>query len=271
MFWRFILVLAEVLFITIWDYKMSGTYYSLDVLYCLPIIQASHIGAIRNLRHSDTQVAALVGVITAVAWSIAEAAVVWPAYPLGALTINIITRSITFTVLGRVMAKLWKARTYSHKDALTGLANRVEFTERFSAEQLRSARSNKPYSILLIEIDQLRELNDSHGYRIGDTALKALSRIFSGNSRNIDTVARISRDEFAILFPETDEYICGVLALRINTAAEKMFKAEDWPLSLFIARVTVVGEEKTLDGVLEEAEEKMNALKNESDELWLQI
>ena len=271
MVWRFLLVLTEVLFITIWDYKMSGTYYSLDVLYCLPIIQASHIGAIRNLRHSDTQVAALVGVITAVAWSIAEAAVVWPHYPLGALTVNIITRSITFTVLGRVLAKLWKARTYSHKDALTGLANRLEFSEKFSAEQLRSERSSKPYSILFVQIDQFRTLLDNHGPRIGDTALKALSAIFSKNSRNIDTVARISKDEFAILFPETDEYICGVLALRINTAAEKMFASEEWPVALFIARVTVIGLEKSFDEVLEEAGEKMNTIKNESNELWRQL
>ncbi len=271
MFWRFLLVLAEVLFITIWDYKMSGTYYSLDVLYCLPIIQASHIGAIRNLRHSDTQVAALAGVITAVAWSIAEAAVVWPAYPLGALTVNIITRSITFTVLGRVMAKLWKARTYSHKDALTGLANRLEFSVKFSTEQLRSERSNKPYSILFIQIDRFKMLIETHGQRIGDAALKAVSGIFSRNSRNIDTVARIGKDEFAILFPETDEYICGVLALRINSAAEKMFRAEDWPISLLIARVTVIGSEKNYDEVLEEAEEKMNAIRNQNNELWLQV
>lgn len=265
------LVLTEVLFITIWDYKMSGTYYSLDVLYCLPIIQASHIGAIRNLRHSDTQVAALAGVITAVAWSIAEAAVVWPAYPLGALTVNIITRSITFTVLGRVMTKLWKSRAYSHKDALTGLANRLEFSERFSAEQFRSERSSKPYSILFIQIDQFKALIDNFGPGVGDTALKSLSGIFSRNSRSVDTVARISKDEFAILFPETDEYICGVLALRINTAAQKMFTSEDWPVALFIARVTVIGLEKSFDEVLEEAEEKMNTLKNESNELWRQI
>lgn len=267
MVWRFLLVLAEVLFITIWDYKMSGTYYSLDVLYCLPIIQASHIGAIRSMRHSDTQLAALVGVITAVAWSMAEAAVVWPAYPLGALTVNIITRSITFTVLGRVLAKLWKARTYSHKDALTGLGNRLEFSEKFSAEQMRSERSNKPYSMLFIQIDQLKILIDLYGYRVGDAALKALSGIFNTNSRSIDTVARISKDEFAILFPETDEYICGVLALRINSAAEKMFREEGWPVALLIVRLTVTGSEKSFDEVLEEAEEHMDSIKNQNNGL----
>jgi len=268
MFWRFVLVAVEVLLITIWDYKMSGTYYSLDVLYCLPIIQASHIGAIRSMRHSDTQLAALVGVITAVAWSIAEAAVVWPNYPLGALTVNIVTRSITFTVLGRVLARLWKARAYSHKDALTSLANRLEFTEKFSTEQMRSELSSKPYSMLFIRIDQFRTLNELQGRRVGDAVLKALSGIFNGNSRNIDTVARIGKDEFAILFPETDEYICGVLALRIRSAAEKMFHTEGWSITLSIARMTVTGSEKSFDEVLEVVEEKMNSINHQNNELW---
>jgi diguanylate cyclase (GGDEF)-like protein len=268
MFWRLMLVAVEVLVITIWDYKMSGTYYSLDVLYCLPIIQASHIGAIRAMRHSDTQLAALVGVITAVAWSIAEAAVVWPNYPLGALTVNIVTRSVTFTVLGRVLARLWKARAYSHKDALTGLANRLEFTEKFSNEQMRSERSNKPYSILFIRIDQFRTLNNLQGRRVADAVLKALSGIFNGNSRNIDTVARIKKDEFAILFPETDEYICGVLALRIRSAADRMFQAEGWSITLSIVRMTVIGSEKSFDEVLEAVGEKMNAIDIQNADLW---
>ena len=268
MFWRFVLVAAEVLIITIWDYKMSGTYYSLDALYCLPIIQAAHIGAIRSLRHSDTQLAALVGVITAVAWSIAEAAVIWPSYPLGAFTVNIITRSVTFTVLGRVLAKLWKDRAYSHKDALTGLANRLEFTEKYDAEQLRSERSSKPYSMLFIHIDQFKMLNDTRGHRIGNTALKAVSGIFKGNSRNIDTVARIGEDGFAILFPETDEYICGVLEMRIKSAAEKLFRSEGWPISLSTGHVTLIGSQKSLDEVLHEANEKMKATNNLDRTLW---
>jgi diguanylate cyclase (GGDEF)-like protein len=256
MFWRFMLVVAEILFITIWDYKMAGAYYSLDVLYCLPIIQAARIGSIRSLRQSDTQMSALVGVIAAVAWSIAEAAVVWPDYPLAAFTMNIFTRSITFTVLGRVVARLWKERDYSRKDALTGLANRLEFTEKFATEQMRSERTNRPYSLLFIDVDRFKALSESKGRRVGDAVLKALSDILSGNSRNIDTVARIGEDEFAILFPETDEYICRVLVMRIRSASEKKFQAEGWPISLSIGHVTVTGGQRSFEELLHEADEK---------------
>lgn len=257
MVWRLALVAIEVLFITILDYKMSGGYYSLDVLYSLPIIQAAHISSIRAARHSDTQMSALVGVITAVAWSIAEAAVIWPNYPLGAFTMNIFTRSVTFTVLGRVVTKLWKERNYYRKDALTGLVNRFQFNERFTAEQLRSVRSNKPFSLLYLSIDQLKTLNDLHGRRVGDSSLKAFSGIMKGNCRVVDTVARIGEDKFAILFPETDEYVCGVLLLRIKVASEKLFQEQGWPISLSIGRTTLTSSEKSLDEVLQEIIEKM--------------
>jgi diguanylate cyclase (GGDEF)-like protein len=207
---------------------------------------------------------ALVGVISAVAWSIAEASVVWPNYPLYALTMNIFTRGVTFTVLGRVLTKLWKERDYFRKDALTGLANRLEFTEKFAAEQLRSEWSNRPYSLLFIGIDQFKMLNDNHGYRVGEAALQAVSVILKGNSRCIDTIARIGEDKFVLLFPETDEYICGILGMRIKSASENKFQTEGWSISLSKGHVTVTGSARSFDEILHEADEKMYSNKMQS-------
>jgi diguanylate cyclase (GGDEF)-like protein len=263
MFWRFLLVVVEVALITYLDYQLAGTYYSLDVFYCLPVIQAARLGAIRTMRRTDTQTSTLVGVISAVAWSVAEAAIVWPTYPLAAFAMNIFTRSVTFTVLGRVVTKLWKEREYSRKDTLTNLANRLEFTERFETEQLRSERSGSPYSLLFIDIDQFKTLNDSLGHHVGDQALKAVSLILRNNSRNVDTVARIGGDEFVLLFPETDEYICGILLDRIKSVSEKKFKAEGWSISLSIGHVTVTGRTKTVEEALHEADENMYTMKRD--------
>lgn len=268
MFWRFLIVVIEILSITYWNYKMSGSFYSLDVLYCLPIIQAARLSAIRSLRHSDTQMSALVGVVSAVVWSIAEAAVVWPNYPLGAFAMNIFTRSVTFTVLGRVLTKLWRERDFFRKDALTGLANRLELTERFAAEQLRSEWSNRPYSLLFVEIDKFKMLRASSDHRVGVAALKVVSGILRDNSRCIDTVARIGEDKFGLLFPETDEYICGILGMRIKSASEKKFQTEGWSVSLSIGHVTVNGSAKSFEEILREADEKMYSIKTQSHTQW---
>ena len=267
MFWRSLAIATEILLITFWNYKMSGSYYALDVLYCLPIIQTAKVGAIRARRQTDTQMAALVGVITAVVWSIAEAAVVWPSYPLFAFAMNIFTRSVTFTVLGRVMAKLWKERNFFRKDPLTGLANRLEFAERFAAEQLRSDWSNRPYSMLFVEIDQFKMLKANPDDR-GVAALKVLSDILGDNSRCIDTIARIGEYKFGLLLPETDEYICGILGMRIKSATERKFQAKGWPLSLSVGHLTVIGSAKSLEEILREANERMYSSKMQGNTQW---
>jgi diguanylate cyclase (GGDEF)-like protein len=264
---RFVAVVTEIILITFWNYKMTGSYYSLDILYCLPIIQAAHVGAIRAQRQSDTQMTALVGVITAVVWSIAEAAVIWPSYPLGAFAMNIFTRSVTFTVLGRVLTKLWKERDFFRKDILTGLANRLEFAERFAAEQLRSEWSNRPYSLLFVEIDQFNMLKANPDHR-GVAALKILTSVLKDNSRCIDTIARIGEGKFGLLFPETEEYICGILGMRIKSATEKKFQAQGWPISLSVGHLTVIGSAKSFEELMREANEKMYSIKMQSHAQW---
>ena len=262
-FWTFFLILAEVLFITYLGYKGGGTYYSLDVLYCLPVIQAAHLGAIQSMRHSDTQIPTVIGIVAAIAWSTAEAAIIWPNFPINAFALNVFTRSVTFIVVGRVVAKLWKEREFARKDVLTNLGNRLEFLDRFEIEQLRSERSGNPYSLLFIDVDKLKMLNDDQGHHVGDEALKMLADILRENSRRIDTVSRFGGDEFVLLFPETDEQSCAVLVGRINLAAEKKFQSQGWPISLSIGRVTETGKKRSADVILREADTKMYAVKKE--------
>lgn len=255
------LVVAEVLLITFLNYELAETYYSLDVLYCLPVIQAARLGAIQALRRSDTLAPDLVGIFSAIVWSLAEAAVTFPIFPLDALALNIFTRSVTFTVIGRVVAKLWREREYARKDILTGLANRLELFERFEIEQLRSERSASPYSVLFIDINQFKTLNDTRGHHIGDDALRKLADILRKNSRKVDTVSRIGGDEFVLLFPETDEQSCEMLVSRIQLTSEKEFKDRGWPISLSIGHITDVGKERSVDEILRDVDEKMYAIK----------
>lgn len=261
MIWRFTLIFAEIMLITFLDYKVTELYYSLGVLYCLPIIQTAHTSAVRALRRSDSRAPVIIGSFSAIAWSVAEAAVIWPLFPLSALAMNIFTRAITFTVLGRVMAKLFREREYSRKDPLTGLANRLEFFERFEIERLRSERTGEPYSILFIDIDQFKILNDTRGHHVGDEALIALSDILSENSRKLDTASRIGGDEFVLLFSSTDEKTCQSLTARIMLASEKMFRERGWPISISIGFVTDTGKKRSVEELLREADEKMYSLK----------
>lgn len=259
--WRFIFIFSEIAVITFLDYKLAGQFYSLGVLYCLPIIQTAHASTLRALRRSDSRTPDVIGVSSAVAWSVAEAAVVWPLFPLSALALNIVTRGITFAVLGRVMTKLFKEREYSRKDPLTGLANRLEFIDRFKIERLRSERTGEPYSVLFIDIDRFKNLNDTHGHQTGDEALKALSHVFMENTRNFDIVSRNGGDEFVILFPSTDEATCQTLIDRITLASQNEFRQRGWPISISVGHVVATGNKRSIEEILREADEKMYSSK----------
>lgn len=265
LFGRFLLVVAEVAVIAYLQYREAKEYISLDVLYCLPVIQAARLGAIQAMRRTDSQAPTIIAILVATVWSMVEASIVWPNYPLKALALNIFTRSVTFTVIARVVAKLWQEREYGRRDMLTSLSNRVEFFEKFEIEQLRSERSGQPYSLLFIDINQFKMLNDEHGHHVGDHALKALAEILEDNSRRIDTISRFGGDEFVLLFPETNERSCEILADRIKQAAEQLFRKHGWNISLSIGHVTEIGKELSSDEILRKADSKMYSAKRSRD------
>jgi diguanylate cyclase (GGDEF)-like protein len=260
-FWNFLAVVTEVLLIASLSYREAATYYSFDVFYCLPIIHAARLSSLRALRKSDTYMPTVVGIAVGVLWTTAEFLAVYPDYPWAAWALNTFARSVTFVVIGRVIAKVWREREFARRDMLTDLANRLEFTERFAAEQARSARSGKPYSLLFIDIDQFKLLNDEQGHHIGDQALQRVSTILTHNSRSIDIVARFGGDEFALLFSETDEASCEVLAKRIHGLAKKAFAEHGWPIDLSMGSVTSVGTGQTISELLQIADSKMYAMK----------
>lgn len=265
MYSRFFLIVIEVVFITVLDYEMAEHYYSLDVLYCLPVIQVARFNAFQSLRRSDSQVLTIIAVLCALAWSLAEAAILWPNFPLGAFLMNVVTRAVTFTVIGRVITKIWKDKEHSHKDDLTGLANRSEFIKKFEAQQIKSEQSREPYSLLFINIDHFRMLNDKQGHKIGDEALKILASTLQENSRNADFASRLGGDEFVLLLPQTDKQTCEMLGTRISRSAEKKFGQHDWGIALSFGHVTEIGKGRSVDELLRVADENMKLNKQSKE------
>ena len=261
MFISLLIIVAEVLFITYLNYVLRGTHISLDVLYCLPIIQAARTKALQAKRKSDSRLPILVGFMAAFAWSLSERWISPEDFPLATMTLNTLTRGITFSVIGRLVSRLWIEREYGHKDFLTDLTNRSEWIEKFEYEQLRSERSGRPYSLLYIDIDRFKQLNDSQGHQIGDKALKKVAYILKKGSRKMDTLARIGGDEFAVLFPETDAQSCDVLLKRIMESAESEFKECGWDISLSIGNITQIGKTKSVLEILDEVDAIMYATK----------
>jgi diguanylate cyclase (GGDEF)-like protein/putative nucleotidyltransferase with HDIG domain len=112
----------------------------------------------------------------------------------------------------RLMMRLVDA---SRTDPLTELPNRVGLQQGLERELERSKPEQRPVSLLLIDVDQFKALNERFGIGVGDRILQELGGVLASTSRLIDTVARSGGEEFAVLLPETDEHGAFLLAEKL--------------------------------------------------------
>ena len=103
-------------------------------------------------------------------------------------------------------------------DALTGLANRRAFDEALARECARSRRSALPLTLVLLDIDHFKQVNDSYSHSVGDEVLKLVATIISSHCRAEDTVARWGGEEFALLLPNTTTEAARDICERIREA-----------------------------------------------------
>jgi diguanylate cyclase (GGDEF)-like protein/PAS domain S-box-containing protein len=103
-------------------------------------------------------------------------------------------------------------------DHLTGIANRRAFFDAAARELERWRRTPRPLSLLLIDADHFKKVNDQHGHAAGDTVLCSIARTLTATAREIDVVARLGGEEFVVLLPSTDTTGAAALAERIRIA-----------------------------------------------------
>jgi len=125
-------------------------------------------------------------------------------------------------------------------DALTGLYNARGFEARLSAEIARTARYRTPLSLLLIDLDRLKQINDVHGHFAGQTALRDVAAAIRAELRASDVGARWGGDEFAVVAPNTVTGAAWAMAERIRAAIVKA--ATKWPLTASIGITTLDGD-----------------------------
>src|SRR3712207_4793497 len=100
-------------------------------------------------------------------------------------------------------------------DPLTGLLNRRAFGQRCARELARARRTGEPFAALLLDVDDFKQINDHHGHAAGDEALVELAAMLERDLREVDTVARIGGDEFAVLLPATGVADAEATAVRL--------------------------------------------------------
>lgn len=110
---------------------------------------------------------------------------------------------------------------FAFTDYLTGLRTRGYFEQQLDLELKRAERRQQTFALLMIDVDQFKQLNDTHGHHIGDQVLRDIASILAKDMREVDTVARYGGDEFMLILPETTEAGAMQVAERLHRSVEQ--------------------------------------------------
>ena len=142
-------------------------------------------------------------------------------------------------------------------DSLTGLYNRRYFEECLSREVMRAQRQNQPFSIIGLDLDFLKKINDVHGHAYGDLAIKTIADILKKNARSIDIAARMGGEEFNVLLPGIDSNGAMIAAERMRKAVENQELETIGHITASVGVATYLEHSDNIDEVMELTDQAM--------------
>ena len=147
-------------------------------------------------------------------------------------------------------------------DALTGISSPRSFYAEIANEILRSSRYGHKFSLIYIDIDDFKKVNDKFGHSTGDNLLIKVAHCLESAFRATDTVARIGGDEFVCLMPETEQDQAKAAILKVEKSFQESMKLNKWKVTFSIGVVTFDLLPDDVHEALKIADELMYSVKN---------
>jgi len=136
-------------------------------------------------------------------------------------------------VADQIAVALDRARQHTREartDYLTGLANRPEFERAIDRAVAAAQRHKRRLALMMIDLDNLKEINDSHGHHVGDEAIRVLAHELQRAVRATDTCGRLGGDEFGVAMPDADERHANEVGARVRTSLEELNRSAKVPV-----------------------------------------
>ena len=249
--------IALVAVIATGDYFI-GEELSLAPLYLIPIMLITwKTSATVGIAVSMFTYALWATVILVDAGAEAVAFVAWET------AIRLATTVLFVVLLSGLKATLERVSLLARKDVLTDLANRGSFYELVNQEILRCKRYGGAISIIFLDLDKFKQLNDRSGHDVGDEALRVVAQTLRAQLRSTDLPARLGGDEFAVMLPELDargaSQATQILQSRLLSAMEH----RGWPITFSIGLATFTTALDSVDEMIKRADTLMYKMKRE--------
>ncbi len=248
--------LAFVAFVGVESLPMSAE-FSYWIFYLIPFF---------IVTFSKKWTGILVSVICAITLFVADISS-WITY--SHLTIpywNAIARLGSFLILTLTFSSLKGAlrneKEFSRTDPLTGVGNRRYFNELAEMEIHRSQRYKHPFTIIYIDLDDFKAINDHFGHSKGDHVLRAVAQTFQREIRSTDKIARLGGDEFVVLLPETGMEVAEVIFSKIRKVSAEVREMGARPITFSMGAVTFLSPPPKVDEILRISDRLMYAVKN---------
>ncbi|HRP95122.1 MAG TPA: GGDEF domain-containing protein [Rhodocyclaceae bacterium] len=234
----------------------SGPQYEFHIFYLLPVVAVSwYVGL---------QAGVAVSLLSVLSWLMPEWLV--PDPEIATVVFNEIVRLLVLLVVSYLAASLRtvlrREAFFARLDPLTGLANRRLFHEEGDAELNRVRRHHFPLTVVFIDLDNFKAVNDSLGHATGDDLLREVAQALREHTRTSDIVSRLGGDEFAILMPDTD---CEAALAGVDKVHRQLLAAmarHGWPVTFSIGVVTCIAPpQEDFKGLIDRADTLMYEVK----------
>jgi diguanylate cyclase (GGDEF)-like protein len=173
-------------------------------------------------------------------------------------TLLLVTAAILAMVLVRTLRR---EKVLVRFDELTGVLNPAAFRELAEMESLRGRRYKHPFTLVSLDIDEFRMINDRYGRSVGDAVLRLVARTIQETIRQVDLVARMGGDEFSILLPETAYEPAKFALRRIQESLRAAVEKNNWPITFSLGAATFISPPESVDGLIQVTDRLLAAVK----------
>lgn len=188
---------------------------------------------------------------------------------MAAITMDYSGRSAVLLALNDISARKQLENELFHQastDPLTGISNRRYFIARAEQELRRARRFARPLTVMMLDLDHFKRVNDTHGHAAGDAVLRATVQAVNACLRNTDVIGRLGGEEFAVLMPETDLHAATEVASRLRqeiAALEVPFGGEVICCTVSIGVAMLQPQDGDIDAVLHRADQGLYLAKRD--------